>query len=100
MQKFAKEILIGLIYGDHEDDMGVVSDEISFTSRWSIHHEMIFKVNASWPEHPQPRFYRTTYSVGATESQDEQPYEYDGDDIECQEVEPYEELVIKYREKK
>jgi RNA-splicing ligase RtcB len=47
-------------------------------SRWSIHYRAIF-------EH-EGKFYETTYSVGATEQQDERPYEYDPDEIECPEV--------------
>jgi hypothetical protein len=47
-------------------------------SRWSVHYKEIF-------EH-EGKYYRTFYSVGATESQDEQPYEYDEDMIECLEV--------------
>ena len=90
--KFAKEFLIGVLWEDHDDDtVKVVSDEISYTSRWSVHHEMIFQVG--------DKLYSTTYSVGATESQDEQAFEYADDEIECDEVEPYEVTTIKYRKK-
>jgi hypothetical protein len=54
-------------------------DEITDTSRWSIHHRIVFL----WTD---GKYYTTTYSVGATESQDESPWEYD-DDIACIEVE-------------
>ena len=42
------------------------------------------------------KYFMTKYSRGATESQYEEPFEYDGDEIDCIEVEPRELLVIKY----
>lgn len=36
----------------------------------------------------------TTYSVGATEMQEERPWEFDGDEIVCTEVEPKEVTVV------
>ena len=54
-----------------------VEDEIIDNSRWSIHHAIIF-------EHAG-KFYRTCYSVGATECQDESPWEYE-DEVDCTEV--------------
>ena len=56
---------------------GAVEDKIIDNSRWSIHHEIIF-------EH-EGKFYRARYSVGATESQDERPWEYE-DEVNCTEV--------------
>ena len=55
-----------------------IKDTITDTSRWSIHHEIIF-------EHDS-KFYKTNYSEGATESQCESPWEY-ADNITCIEVE-------------
>lgn len=54
-----------------------LEDEIVDNSRWSIQHAIIF-------EH-EGKFYRTYYSVGATEIQDESPWEYE-DEVECFEV--------------
>lgn len=59
-------------------------DEVVDNSRWSIQHEIIFEYEG--------KFYRTSYSVGATEQQDEGPWEYD-DTVECTEVEQKEVLV-------
>lgn len=64
-----------------------ILDEITDTSRWSIHHRIIFAY--------QGRFYETHYSVGATENQDESPWEYD-DEVECVEVELKEVKVKKW----
>jgi len=94
---FKKEILKELLWDEeYEDEKGdeykTILNEINDTSRWSIHHKHIFSFKG--------KYYITYYSVGATEQQDESPYEYDDDMIECDEVEPYEETIIKYRVKK
>jgi hypothetical protein len=64
-----------------------ILDEITDTSRWSVHHRIIFAYRG--------RFYETNYSVGATEMQDESPWEYD-DQVECIEVELKEVKVKKW----
>lgn len=64
-----------------------IKNDIVDTSRWSIHHEIIFEHDG--------KFYRTHYSVGATEYQDESPWEYD-DEVECTEVELKQVMVTKW----
>lgn len=64
-----------------------LEDNITSTSRWSIHHDIIFEDNG--------KFYKEHYSEGATEMQDERPWEYDNE-IECTEVELKEVLVKKW----
>ena len=66
-----------------------IHDEIVDTGRWSIHHRIVFQDNG--------KFYSTHYSVGATESQDERPWEYDNE-VECSEVELKEVIVKKWIE--
>lgn len=83
--KFDKEFLIDLAYAK---DVPVVDEQIVGHSRWSIEYEQIFEHGG--------KFYRTSFSKGATEYQDEQPYEYDEDKIECQEVVPVEKVVTVY----
>lgn len=78
--KFKKEFLQEMVWGDD-----VVEDNIVDNSRWSIHHEIVFR--------HEGKFYGTGYSVGATESQDERPFEYDNDEIECPEMVQKEKLV-------
>ena len=78
--KFTKEFLRD-IYGK-----AVIEDSITGTSRWSIHHYRIF-------EH-EGKFYETRYSTGATEMQDESPYENEPDEIECAEVRKVEKTVL------
>lgn len=72
----------------------LVREELVGTTRWSHVYERIYKDLESG------KFYSTTYSTGATECQDEAPYEYDSEGVELVEVEPYEVKVIKYREVK
>jgi len=67
-----------------------IKNDIIDNSRWSIYHEIIFKDG--------DKFYRTSYSVGATECQDESPWEYD-DEIECTEVELKQVMVTKWVDK-
>lgn len=62
-------------------------DEITSTSRWNVHHRIIFPY--------QGRFYQAHYSEGATEMQDESPWEYE-DVVTCEEVELKEVKVKKW----
>jgi hypothetical protein len=62
-------------------------NDITDTSRWSIHHKIVF-------EH-EGKFYQTHYSEGATEQQDERPWEYE-EEIDCVEVELKEVKVMKW----
>ena len=65
-----------------------IFDRIVDTTRWSIIHEIVFEDHG--------KFYMTTYSEGATEMQDERPWEHDNDEIECTEVELKEVKVKKW----
>ncbi len=96
MIKFTKEELtseevepyIGLPY-DTEPGV-IISDKIIDHCRWTIRHELIFN------HIPTGKIYRTYYHVGATEQQDERPWEYD-EFVECEEVEAYEKTITDYR---
>jgi hypothetical protein len=61
-----------------------VKDTITSISRWSVHHEMVFAYGG--------KFYICHYSVGATEVQDERPWEYE-DEVDCVEVHEVEQLM-------
>lgn len=88
--KIKKEILIELIDFDEFDSYSVVSGNYVESSRWSRHYEMVFK------DITTDKYYITYYSVGATECQDEAPYEYEPDEIEVKEVKPVEKTIIVY----
>ena len=80
--KFSKEFLIEAL------EKNAIVEHITDTSRWSVHYRRVF-------EH-EGKLYETFYSVGATECQDESPYEYADDEIECKEVFRKEKLVTVY----
>ena len=82
--RFSRDYLmkeLDLPYGN------TIVDNIIDTTRWSIIHEIVFEDNG--------KFYRATYSEGATECQDERPWEYE-DEVECEEVELREVKVKKW----
>lgn len=81
--KFKKEFLLELLEEDN-----YVEHSISDTSRWSVHYDWVFEHDG--------KFYESSYSVGATEQQEEYPYEYDGDEIECREVVPVKKTITVY----
>lgn len=65
----------------------LVQDELVDTSRWSHIHERIYQ------NIEDGKFYSTSYSTGATECQNERPYEYDGDMIDFIEVKAIEKTI-------
>jgi hypothetical protein len=77
--KLPKELLLEILYEDRE---GKISDKIDDHSRWSVHHTMIFA--------HEDKFYSVAYSKGATEYQDESPWQYEDDMVTCYEVVPIE----------
>jgi hypothetical protein len=83
--KFKKEDLLNDVFEE-------VYEKVTDTSRWSTNYEKVFKY--------EDKFYITWFSRGATEYQDESPYEDEGDEIECPEVIPTEETIIVYKVKK
>lgn len=54
-----------------------IENRITGTRRWSEDHEIVFEFNG--------KFYRTHYSCGATELQDESPWENENE-VDCEEV--------------
>jgi len=88
--KYPKEEMRELIWGA-TGRLEKVKDSIVGTSRWSIEHEIVFKDNDTG------KHYMSCYGVGATEMQEEQPYEYDKDMIEVSEVEEVEETIKVWR---
>lgn len=74
IKKFSKEYLT------NELDLpyNAIEDKIIDSGRWSINHEIIFENNG--------KYWKTWYSVGATEEQDERPWDY-VDEVKCTEVE-------------
>lgn len=69
---------------------GYIEQKIVDHTRWSVHYEEIFTFEG--------KYYRTRYSIGATEGQDESPYEYAPEEIECPEVHAVERVVVVYED--
>ena len=104
--KFSKEFLQEMTYEDEMDlvsgdfngfvieSMSVknVQKEVVNTGRWSIIYEQVFSVT----KNDETKYYKTGWSEGATENQDESPYEYEEDMIEVSEVFPVEKTIVVY----
>lgn len=91
---FKKEILVELLW----NDIGVEDDDDGFTlvetnvigeRRWVFENEMIFM--------HQNKYYVTYYETAKHEDGDCRPYEYEDDEIECEEVFPVEVKKIVYK---
>lgn len=85
--KFTGEEARNIIYHENTDWREVAKTQtIMGKSRWSICYAAVF-------EHaPTGTFYRFCWSIGATEHQDESPYEYDVE-YEPQEVVKQEKMM-------
>lgn len=66
----------------------MVRNTIVDTTRWAIVHELVFR--------HEDKLYSTTYRTGATEYQEEQPWEHEKT-VDCTEVEQFECTVTDYR---
>jgi hypothetical protein len=86
--QFLTEDLVELSYGAPPEGYELIQNTIVDVSRWSIIHNMIFKYSG--------KYYRSVYSRGATEMQDEGPYSDEGEFVECYEVSPVEKIMIEY----
>lgn len=88
--KIKKEILQMMCWGDDVENFKFIKSEMVDTTRWSTIHNMVIQ------DVDTGKYYHTSYSQGATEMQDESPYEYDGEEIEVKEVFPVEKTITVY----
>jgi hypothetical protein len=79
----ARDILDGDLNGAK-----VISNTLTDHSRWSLSYRLIFEMGG--------KLYETSYSRGATENQEERPFEYDKE-VKCAEVEAYDKTVTDWR---
>jgi hypothetical protein len=84
--KVPKEKMLKILWEELEGTE-IIENTIEDTDRWSTIHGLVFKMDG--------KFYETGYSVGATEMQDESPWEYEKE-VECVEVEPVKVEVVQY----
>lgn len=79
--KLTKDEACDIVCDDH-DDWITVETNIVDNSRWSIMLEGIFQHG------PTGKFYQLSWNVGATEQQEETPFEYyDPEPVEVHQVE-------------
>lgn len=74
---------------DKLEEFEIISDDVSSTSRWSYHHEIVLK------RYSDNKYFTGTYSIGATEYQDEKPYQYKNTAV-FKEVVPLEKVITYY----
>jgi hypothetical protein len=84
----AKDVAQELACDDNVEGFKIVENKIVDHRRWSIVYRIVVEKDG--------KFYASSYSIGATESQDESPYENDGDQIDFPEVQKKEVLTIVY----
>lgn len=88
MRLKAKEARI-IIYVEHNDWQLVDGPDQVGSRRWSIDYEAVFRFTQTG------KLYRFNWSAGATEMQEERPFEYE-DEVEPVEVDAVEVTVTKY----
>ena len=69
-----------LAYGGKVPGYEVISNSMVGSSRWDVHYRLVFKFDGKFYVHP--------WSRGATEQQGYDSFEFEGDQIECEEVFP------------
>ena len=90
---FNKADLIDLANDECSDSdfLVFVTTEYLGKSRWSDRYRLIFQDKATG------KTYAVPFSRGATESQDEQPFQYSPDLIDCKEVHAVEKTITVYQ---
>ena len=74
----------GILVDELDLPSSAIEDKMVDATRWSIIHVIIFNYEG--------KTYQASYSEGATECQDESPWEFD-DEIECTEVHKVERVI-------
>ena len=76
---------------DKSEEYEAIKIKVIDTDRWTIQYEVIFMGIKTG------KYYRTFWSRGATEMQEERPYDYETGEIECDEVESVEVTIKQWR---
>lgn len=71
------------------EEFETISDEITGNSRWSLQHDLVVKRTSDG------KFFNTYYEEGATEQQDQAPFEYGGD-VTFSQVFPVQKIITVY----
>lgn len=86
--KINREIAQALVYQSELDGFKVVERTFVEKTRWSLLWKIILE--------KEGKFYSTAYSVGATEAQSEEPFEYSDEEVDLVEVLPQEKIITVY----
>jgi hypothetical protein len=84
----AKDIAQELAYSDGCEGYKVIERKIVGHTRWSIISRIVIEKDG--------KYYSSSYSEGATESQEESAFEYSPDEIDFKEAQKKEVLVTVY----
>ncbi len=92
--KFSKQLMKDIAHDDYDSDVvKVMEREFVQKSRWEDVYSVIFQCKEDG------NYYQSSYRLGATERQESQPYDCEGDEIECAEVHQVETIVKVWEEK-
>jgi len=95
-KSFKKTDLQDLLFGDVDSEdptcLKLIEETLDDTDRWTSQHTMVFQDG--------DKCYETYFSKGLTEMQDERPFEYEPDEIECIEVHEVEVTTIVWKKVK
>jgi len=89
---FDKEIAQDLAYtaaGGYVEGFKVVLNKLVDITRWATEHELVVESSG--------KYYRAFYRNGATEAQDESPFEYNEGTVGFKEVHPEEKSITIYK---
>jgi hypothetical protein len=67
--ELTKEEAKNIISEENEENYDIVHQEISYTSRWTIYYDIVIYQKSTG------KYFKDEYSVGATEIQNERPYD-------------------------
>lgn len=85
--ELTREEAKGILWGETEG-YKIIKDEIVNTTRWSVVHSLVIQRESDG------KYFQDNYCRGATECQDESPWEYNPPNFD--EVEPVETKIITY----
>lgn len=89
-RRFPKAEMLHLINGGSNESYEIIHQELIDHSRWSVTYEIIFLDKAT------DEYFRAYYNEGATEYQDESPWEWE-DEVTASYVEPIVVSRIEYQ---
>ena len=89
IKEFPKEFMKNLAYDEQDETVKVLKREQVDSRRWMANYEVVFEFEGF--------LYMSNYDMGLTENQENEPYEYDPDMIECTLVEAYEKTITYYK---